>query len=682
MLGLIKSSIVKCAIAVALMVVVPWTAFASVNKYEDSINYKAGLKALEGGNAKDAQSLFAKEIVVHPDNGYAFFYLSVIALVYNDWPSALHDINEAINYLPDEDNATQAKALMVRSRIRSGLNKVDEALEDLDKALNRCPGNLDILRERAELYHSIGDFDRSDADYNEMLYLQPGNVVAELGLGKNNIGRGEFRMAIDQFDRVAKIAGYNSDVYAFRAEACLGLNHDADAVEDLLQALEIDNNAHAFELMAYPPHTSRLRWLLYKGLKKKQALDGNNSRWAFYAGIVAEINGEYISAIDSYKEALNLEPKAIYAKHLSDCFRQLRDWDNALSYLDQAIQSDENNIDYLAEKAEVYWYADRLSEAVSMETRCIEELPNFYYHYYRRGCYKEMNGDYDGALEDYSDCLSRYPDYAPAYLRRGRLYKKQGYEQMAQKDFAKCVSLDDVPEENSCAEFALFYLGRRSEATDFMQAVLKRTPAYYDAACLYSLMNKRTAALEYLEKAFENGYNNFNYVFRDPDLVNIRGEKEFKALIDKYVDQRSVAPAAAPSAPKYKMETEVIPYTTAYNIIKVKGKINGYSMSFTYIQGEKLTISALRAEYFLKYGYIRRSDIKGTVKANGRIPVGSKIKFSSLQVGEITLTDVEAEVVDDYQQPLTFGDALFDEKSEVGLDANRQVITVTTKILL
>ena len=56
---------------------------------------------------------------------------------------------------------------------------------------------------------------------------------------------------------------------------------------------------------------------------------------------------------------------------------------------------------------------------------------------------------------------------------------------------------------------------------------------YYNIACYRSIMNKKKKAVEAFTKAIENGWTNYTYSSKDPDLDNIRADKEFIALMEK-----------------------------------------------------------------------------------------------------------------------------------------------------
>lgn len=55
----------------------------------------------------------------------------------------------------------------------------------------------------------------------------------------------------------------------------------------------------------------------------------------------------------------------------------------------------------------------------------------------------------------------------------------------------------------------------------------------YNLACVYSLMNDKAKAFEWLDRALTAGFGNLKQVQTDADLGNIRGSAEFKAFEEK-----------------------------------------------------------------------------------------------------------------------------------------------------
>ncbi len=55
----------------------------------------------------------------------------------------------------------------------------------------------------------------------------------------------------------------------------------------------------------------------------------------------------------------------------------------------------------------------------------------------------------------------------------------------------------------------------------------------YNIAATYSLSNDTDLSLEYLNKALRQGFNNYDAIRFDPDLSNIRGEPEFRTVLEQ-----------------------------------------------------------------------------------------------------------------------------------------------------
>ena len=53
----------------------------------------------------------------------------------------------------------------------------------------------------------------------------------------------------------------------------------------------------------------------------------------------------------------------------------------------------------------------------------------------------------------------------------------------------------------------------------------------YNLACLFSQLEEKETALDYLKKAIEAGYQNFEWLKRDSDFDNIRNEPGYIELI-------------------------------------------------------------------------------------------------------------------------------------------------------
>jgi tetratricopeptide (TPR) repeat protein len=64
----------------------------------------------------------------------------------------------------------------------------------------------------------------------------------------------------------------------------------------------------------------------------------------------------------------------------------------------------------------------------------------------------------------------------------------------------------------------------------------RKPTSFYNIACAYSMMGNRDAALDWLEKSVEAGFDVGDYVTRDRDLDNLRSDPRFKRFADMAKD--------------------------------------------------------------------------------------------------------------------------------------------------
>lgn len=106
--------------------------------------------------------------------------------------------------------------------------------------------------------------------------------------------------------------------------------------------------------------------------------------------------------------------------------------------------------------------------------------------------------------------------------------------------------------------------------------------------------------------------------------------------------------------------------------------VNGLSLDFIFDTGaSSICLSSAEALVMLKQGHISEEDIVGQTKfqdATGGVSVGTVILLRSVQIGDITLENVEATVVDNIQAPLLLGQTALAKFGKVTIDYNNNVI--------
>jgi len=63
---------------------------------------------------------------------------------------------------------------------------------------------------------------------------------------------------------------------------------------------------------------------------------------------------------------------------------------------------------------------------------------------------------------------------------------------------------------------------------------------YYNLACIHFRKEEFEQGLQHLERAFQNGYEDYNWLDEDEDLEDIRKTNEYKKLYDKYFSKKDI----------------------------------------------------------------------------------------------------------------------------------------------
>lgn len=202
------------------------------------------------------------------------------------------------------------------------------------------------------------------------------------------------------------------------------------------------------------------------------------------------------------------------------------------------INSNKNYEAYLA-YGNYRWRMNDFSGAEKAFTRYIEKAPESksYIAYWYRAYIKLKEKKYNEAMTDFCqdakniNCMYYGGIIQHIYLDR---------EIQAKGEFSYIL---ENYGESDYAPFSAYYLGNNEKAISLIEKQLSGIGAadteklkrlYYNYACLLSLMNRQTDAIEKLRLSFSNGWSDFWWIEHDDDFDNIRTLPAFKKLVDSY----------------------------------------------------------------------------------------------------------------------------------------------------
>ncbi len=251
-----------------------------------------------------------------------------------------------------------------------------------------------------------------------------------------------------------------------------------------------------------------------------QAIEIDKRYAAAYAGLseaYAFLYGYYERKEELLEKAIESGLRALmYDPSLSEAYAAL-----SMAYYNKKLYEDAHNagtkaLELAPDNFNAYWILgrichsmDRDQEAIELYDKVIELNPDFYaayndqsISYERLGNTEQFNKVVKTSLEVYPRYLSQHPDDARAHI-----YYAQ--------NLAKLGNIDAAREA-----------GKKAYELSPNDAVM-----LYNLACLFSRLEEKESAVDYLKEACNAGYQNFEWIKRDSDFDNIRNEPGYIELI-------------------------------------------------------------------------------------------------------------------------------------------------------
>jgi tetratricopeptide (TPR) repeat protein len=145
---------------------------------------------------------------------------------------------------------------------------------------------------------------------------------------------------------------------------------------------------------------------------------------------------------------------------------------------------------------------------------------------------------YDRSIAQLRDTLEMDPNYEWAHLILGQAYQEKGEFNLALAELKKAVELSrNSPLMVSALAHAYAVHGNTAEAQKLLAQLMmqsrKQYVSPYYIAVVYLGLAKNDAAMDWLDKAFEDRSNGLVFARVEPELDPLRSEPRFIALENK-----------------------------------------------------------------------------------------------------------------------------------------------------
>ena len=349
---------------------------------------------------------------------------------------------------------------------------IDEAIRHYKRSIELYPYSAEVHNNLGVAYFKADKTKKAIQQYKTALELKPDYVAAMNNLGNALKKNGQYNDAEPYFRRALQITP-NSPILNLNLGICLLGNQQIEAAIPYLEKAAIISG---FEIPAY----NSLYDAFQNSHQEKQAvkyfsqLREKNPNQPIAHYILGKANtkkGHYQQAIVNFSEALRLHPNYLdTAIHRQKIFHRIKQIEHAIELLENKRRAEPQDHQLLYQLGELYNQKEEIHKAKQYYLKSLE--------------------------------IQR--DYVPALNKLGFLYASIGRYEQAIGIYSRLSEI--LPSHNSID---------------------------YNIACMYSKLNKKKKAIEWLQSALKKGYKNYEQVKTDRDFDNIRDTKQYKLILNK-----------------------------------------------------------------------------------------------------------------------------------------------------
>ncbi|OIR12030.1 tetratricopeptide repeat protein [mine drainage metagenome] len=503
-----------------------------------------------------------KSIAIQPSG---WTYWERAAAKYNSYKysGAVEDYTSAISYYSDFPSL--ANLYFYRGESYYFDFKYQLAIDDYNKAYNYNYNNYGTLyRARADAYYFLGNYTDAKSDYSKCVsYFSSdlktqSNIYYYIGQCEKYLKNND--ASLIAFNKALDIDPGNSKVYELRANIWAGKNNYTNAIDDITKAINYGKDQILSNYFIADDYKTRAGF--YNNLRDyDQAIKDAESAIAtdslieinWDLGLYQHNGGYYKKAIESYNKAIaaqknDTENIVLLIRNISLCYRDMLDYRSAVDEVNKALSMKMNFANAYWSRA-IYYNSSKLyQKALDDYDKAILLLADNKISlasiYKERGqLYYSKLKDIDKAANNYTQMLSLNPDDETTLYEYGRfmVQSKKNIEDGKVK-LKLCADKSLARDTGSNYSYAKLFLGEKEAAFNNMWRLLDkyRNDKYqykwelHVVACLYALSDNPKKAIEYQEKAFKEGFYDFNHLLNDRDLISIQNLAEYKALLVKY----------------------------------------------------------------------------------------------------------------------------------------------------
>jgi serine/threonine protein kinase/Tfp pilus assembly protein PilF len=372
----------------------------------------------------------------------------------------------------------------------------------------------------------------------------------------------EAKISPDEKKRVEKAPTTNLTAYDYYLKGRDYYNRTGkDATENAIllfkQALALDSTyalAYAGLASAYSQGVLKYGFALSWAdsaiamSEKAIALDAELAEAHNALGLAYSAKGWYEKSQPPHRKAVELDPNNASAiGNVSTFYLSEGRFDEALPWAKKAVGLDPTLAHYYFRVGFIYFGMKDLDKAEEWMNKSLNLQPDYGWGHHTLNWIHLARGDYQKAIARSRETFAKFPDDPICFDTAGDAELFAGNFEAAKELFQKAVELDPIGYAWGRRYVTVFgYLLWREGQRDSARARFQKSASmdqeeiaqdteasdpYYDLAALNAVQGNKREAYEWLQKAIDNGWVDYQFSLHDPLFENLRQEERFQQMM-------------------------------------------------------------------------------------------------------------------------------------------------------
>ncbi|QDT25023.1 lipoprotein NlpI [Gimesia panareensis] len=458
----------------------------------------------------------------------------------------------------------EARRTIMEARLAgTNADKKRAAQNAMDNIYQRSPGNFYL--KKGEQLHRRKEYKEALEEYDTAISIDELLVPAYLAKANTQNTLKQYDAGLKTVDQALEIDDMHARLYVTKGLLYSNQDKPQAALVELKKAIEIaPQDPYGYTVLA--SHYSRLKQHDQALATYDACIEANPTYMSIYdfkADLEISLNrpDEALKTYDRAIEANSRQMKAYSSK--ITLLRKLKREHQALAVCDDILKIDKNSIYAYLTKAYIYRDLKQIDEAIAACDAAIQLKPNDPDIQVRKAQIYNDAELWDQAIKVYDRIIRANHKNLDAYTGRGHSNLMKQDWKAAQDDFQKAYNLDN---ENSQAitglAICMVYNHQEDKAIQFVESQLKKFEQdalfQYNVACVFgrALINLKDQtktpaiqqqiaeyqkkAIQYLAAASRLGFNDADWMQKDPDLAELQNLPDFRKLVQQ-IEKKAAA---------------------------------------------------------------------------------------------------------------------------------------------